>query len=119
VLVQLRRKAIRPLIAHPERCAHFHEPGAAEAAVQAGAALQLNLGSLWGRYGRGVRKHAARLLEAGLYAVAASDLHHAEDAGRWLEKALRELEKEAGVPAVRRLLEVNPARIVRGEELEE
>jgi protein-tyrosine phosphatase len=64
VIFKLRRKGIRPLFAHPERCAEFQEKGRAEAAVNAGALLQLNLGSLWGRYGRSVRKVALRLLEA-------------------------------------------------------
>ena len=119
IIFQLRRKGVRPIFAHPERCAEFQEPGRAEAAVRGGALLQLNLGSLWGRYGRSVRKTARRLLDAGLYAIAASDLHEAEDAARWLGRAIEELEKEAGAPGMRRLLEENPARIVRGEEIEE
>ncbi len=119
LVFQLRRKGVRPVFAHPERCAEFQGLGRAEAAVRGGALLQLNLGSLWGRYGRSVRKTARRLLEAGLYAIAATDLHESDDAVRWGALALRELEHEAGAAAVRRLLDENPARILRGEELGE
>ncbi|MGI5862119.1 MAG: tyrosine-protein phosphatase [Myxococcales bacterium] len=119
LVFQLRRKGVRPVFAHPERCAEFQEPGRAEAAARGGALLQLNLGSLWGRYGRSVRKTARRLLEAGLYAVAATDLHDSDDAVRWCSLAIRELESEVGAAAARRLLEENPGRVLRGEELGE
>jgi protein-tyrosine phosphatase len=119
LIFRLRRKGAVPLIAHPERCAEFQQAGRAEAAVAAGAPLQLDLGSLVGRYGKAVKKTAQRLLEAGLYAVAATDLHDAEGAPKWIAEALRELGKQAGEPARERLLTDNPARILRGEELAE
>jgi protein-tyrosine phosphatase len=113
----LRRKGAWPLFAHPERCVEFEAPGRAEEVVRLGGALQLNVAALIGLYGKGSRKLAERLLDAGLYAVAATDLHHAEGAEEWVPEALEALEKRAGRATFDRLLEANPRRILAGEEL--
>ncbi len=117
VLFRLCRKGVRPVLAHPERCAEFQEQARAEEAVRLGAALQLDLGSLAGVYGRQAKKTARRLLEANLYAIAATDVHEAEGALKWLREGLEELEKRAGRAGLERLLDENPARLLRGEEL--
>jgi protein-tyrosine phosphatase len=113
----LRRKGILPLFAHPERCLEFERPGRAEEVVRLGGALQLNVGALGGVYGRTARKLAERFLGEGLYAVAATDLHHPESAERWLAESLAALEKRAGAEVLQRLCADNPRRVVAGEEL--
>lgn len=107
----------RPLLAHPERCMEFERRGSAAEAVRAGAALQLNVGALAGVYGKGPRRIAERLLDEGLYAVAATDLHRAGGAHEWLGEALAALEKRAGCAALDRLMDENPRRILAGEDL--
>jgi protein-tyrosine phosphatase len=113
----LRRKGMLPLFAHPERCLEFERPGRAEEVVRLGGALQLNIGALTGVYGRSARKLAERFLGDGLYAAAATDLHHPESAERWLAESLEALEKRAGKGGLERLCAENPRRIVAGEEL--
>jgi len=117
LVFRLRRKGVLPLFAHPERCLEFEAPGRAEEVVRLGGALQLNVAALIGLYGKGARKIAERLLEAGLYAVAATDLHHAEGAEEWVPEALEALEKRAGRQGFDRLLDLHPRRILAGEEL--
>ncbi len=117
LVFRLRRMGTMPLFAHPERCVEFERPGLAEEVVRLGGAHQLNLGSLAGVFGKVARRQAERFLEAGLYAVAATDLHRPQDARRCLELGLRALEKRVGAEGVSRLCAVNPRRIVRGEEL--
>jgi protein-tyrosine phosphatase len=106
-----------PLVAHPERCKTFEAPGRVEEVVRAGAALQLNVGALTGVYGRGARRRAEALLDAGLYAVAATDLHSPQGAERWLPEALEVLARRVGPAGVARLLATNPRRILDGERL--
>ncbi|MBI5547681.1 MAG: protein tyrosine phosphatase, partial [Deltaproteobacteria bacterium] len=113
----LQRKGVRPVFAHPERCAEFQELPRAEEATRLGAVLQLDLGSLAGTYGRQAKKTALRLLEAGLYSLAATDLHEASSSERWVRQALKELENRAGRAGLTRLLAENPARLLRDEEL--
>lgn len=117
LLFHLARKKVRPLLAHPERCAEFDKAGRAAEAVRLGAALQLNLGALAGIYGRHVRKQAESFLDDGLYAVAATDLHHPEGAEEWLPEALDVLEERAGGEVVERLCSANPRKVLAGEEL--
>lgn len=117
LVFRLRRKGVLPLFAHPERCSEFERPGRASEIVRLGAALQLNVGALAGVYGKGPRKSAERLLDEGLYAVAATDLHRAEGAHEWLDEALAILERRAGTAGLERLMAVNPRLILAGEEL--
>jgi protein-tyrosine phosphatase len=117
LVFRLRRKGAAPLFAHPERCAEFERDGRAEEVVRLGGALQLNVASLIGLYGKTPRKVAERLLDAGLYAVAATDLHHPAGAEEWIPEALEALEKRVGRQGFDALLDLNPRRVLRGEEL--
>jgi len=117
LLFRIRLKGLVPVVAHPERCAEFGRPGRAEESARLGAALQLDVGALVGRYGRTARKLAERFLGEGLYAVAATDLHGPVEADRWVPEALRALEKRAGPAEALRLSRDNPRRALAGEEL--
>jgi protein-tyrosine phosphatase len=114
----MMRKGVVPLLAHPERCLELQRPGRAAEVVALGARLQLDLGALSGRYGPVARRTARALLDAGLYAVAATDLHAPAGARRWLERALSELRACAGESAVERLFRDAPARVLAGETVE-
>jgi protein-tyrosine phosphatase len=115
---RLQIAGLRPLIAHPERCRAFQEdPGLARRLVDAGAALQLNLGSLVGFYGPPPKRLAERLLADGLYAVAASDLHRPDAAPRVLGDGMAALRRLAGDASLELLLDRNPHRLLRGEAL--
>jgi protein-tyrosine phosphatase len=118
ILFRIRLKGVTPLIAHPERCLEFERKGRAADAVRAGALLQLDIGALIGRYGSTARKLAGSLLEAGLYAVAATDLHAPVGARDWVGRSLAELEGRAGERAVQQLLADHPRRLLEGAPLE-
>ena len=115
---RLKVKGITPVIAHPERCAQFEQKGQAAEAARVGAALQLDVGALVGRYGKLPRKLALQFLEQDLYAIAATDLHSPLGAMDWVGRSLRELEREVGKRGVQRLLDSNPHHMLAGEELE-
>jgi protein-tyrosine phosphatase len=117
LVFRVRLKGISPIFAHPERCAEFERRGRAAEVVALGAALQLNVGALTGRHGRLPRLLAERFLDAGLYAVAGTDMHGPEAAEEWISDALETLAERAGGAALRRLCEENPRRALAGEEL--
>jgi protein-tyrosine phosphatase len=76
----LRRKKLRPVLAHPER----YEPVWKDAAVldpliDGGAVMLLDVASLVGKYGRAPKRAAEDLLEDGYYYAACSDAHAARD----------------------------------------
>lgn len=115
---RLQVAGLKVLVAHPERCRAFHDDAAlAQRLVDAGCALQLELGSLTGAYGRAAEKLARALLDQGLVAVAASDVHRPDSGERMLAAGLAALHKTVGAAAVTTLLDQNPRRILRGEPL--
>jgi protein-tyrosine phosphatase len=118
LVFQMKRRGVTPLFAHPERCLEFQRPGRAAEVVSLGARLQLDLGTLTGRYGPVARRTARALLEEGLYAVAATDLHGPTEARQWVGQALSELRSRVGDSGVRSLLRDTPARILAGESVE-
>lgn len=114
LIFRMKLKGVTPLIAHPERCFEFEGKTRAADAVRQGALLQLDVGALIGRYGKTAEKLARRFLDAGLYAVAATDLHSPVGAEKWLEDSLQALEKAVGAAAMSRLLSERPAKLLSG-----
>jgi protein-tyrosine phosphatase len=110
-LFRLRVGGLRPVLAHPERCAAFQDDlERIEELRRAGVATALDLTSLVGQGGRGSRKTAERLLERELYDVACSDLH-AERELEELARAVERLRKLMGDDGLDRLLHRNPLRL--------
>lgn len=75
-IYELKIKGIVPIIAHPERCECFrkHEERIKQA-VEEGALIQCNTGSLIGTYGNTAKKIVKRLLKEGLVHFLATDTH--------------------------------------------
>lgn len=117
LIARVRARGALPIVAHPERCLCFEEPGGAEAVVRAGGALQLNIGSLIGRHGKLAAGLAERFLGEGLYAMGGTDLHGPFDAADWIDEALTALERATGAAELARLCRDNPRRALAGEEL--
>lgn len=110
VLGRLVAQGWAPIIAHPERYRGLD--GKIELAGQwrdAGACLQVNSGSLIGRYGPGPRRVAFALLERGWADYLASDYHAR---GQPTLREAHELLVERGADEhAQLLLRVNPLRI--------
>jgi protein-tyrosine phosphatase len=76
----LRRRKIRPVLAHPERYEPvFRDRTVLDPLLDGGAVLLLDVAALVGKYGRAPRRAAEELLEEGYYYAACSDAHHAKD----------------------------------------
>lgn len=114
LVFRMRLKGVTPVIAHPERCAEFEKKGRAAEAVRCGALLQLDLGSLSGRHGKGAQRLAQAFLAEGLYAVAATDAHSPLRLEAWLSQCLELLAKAVGHRGVTQLLEIGPQEVLAG-----
>lgn len=109
----LRRSGITPILAHPERNADVQErPDRLEAAVSAGAFIQVTAGSLEGSAGRGARRAVRRLLALGLVHVIASDAHSPSVREAGLSRARAAVGDQA---LAAYLMEEAPAQILAGE----
>ena len=118
VLQRCRRRGFRPVIAHPERYLFVQDdPAIAYEWCTMGYALQLNKGSLLGRFGRPAQLTAELLMDHGLVACVASDAHSPEQRTTHMEEIRRYLADRWGEDYARLLLEENPSRILAGREL--
>ena len=109
-----------PVIAHPERYRGMGERlRLAGMWRQEGAVLQMNHGSLVGRYGSHARSVAFRLLERGWVDCLASDFHGRPHLEVYLDKARDLFDKRGAGDLFELLASTNPDRIMNGDELEE
>ncbi|MBN1774095.1 MAG: protein tyrosine phosphatase [Deltaproteobacteria bacterium] len=110
-LFRLRVGGLRPVLAHPERCAAFQDDVARiEELRRAGVATALDLTSLVGQGGRGSRRTAERLLELDLFDVACTDLHAERELAE-VERAIKRLRRLVGDDGLDRLLHRSPLRL--------
>lgn len=113
VLGQMSEQGYRPVVAHPERYMAMGEPLELAARWRAaGAYLQVNYGSLVGRYGSSAEALAYRLLEAGLVDYLASDFHGQSGIEIYKKEAWGALTERDGDEILDLLCRVNPSRIL-------
>ncbi|MBC7777734.1 MAG: hypothetical protein H7246_20035 [Phycisphaerae bacterium] len=87
IIFDLQMKGYHPILAHPERYPYFRSTDDYENLKAMGCALQINLLSLTGYYGKPVQSAAKTILGLGLADFLATDLHHARHAEN-LQQAL-------------------------------
>ena len=108
----------RPILAHPERYLPvIKNPRYAYKFAQMGVALQINAGSLLGVFGESVKETAHLMLRHKLAHIIASDGHNTGSRSISLGEVRDLVEEQYGEELARILLEENPRRAVRGEEL--
>lgn len=117
VLRGIADQGYHPVIAHPERYANMiHTPDITAAWRAAGALLQVNYGSIVGRYGAEARTVALRILSDGHADYLASDFHGQSTLKIYRTEAWTALqERDAGV-ALDMLCRVNPSRLLEGQQ---
>jgi protein-tyrosine phosphatase len=110
--VDLRRKGLTPVLAHPERYAPvWDDDGCLDPLLDAGAHLLLDVCSLVGKYGRAAQRAAEKLVEEDAYEAACSDAHRPSDADE-VVRAIARLEKLAGKETTYRLLAEGPRGLI-------
>lgn len=111
-------RGLIPVLAHPERyeCVQ-HVPAHVWEWYQMGAIIQINKGSLLGRFGSRIQQTADSLLRHCLATIVASDAHHADVRTPDLTETEEFLKKEYGSGTAYLLLEENPGRILQGRKI--
>jgi protein-tyrosine phosphatase len=117
VLGRLRLAGVRPIVAHPERYVGF-DRGLELVGEwrRAGAFLQVNYGSLVGRYGPEARTLAFRLLRLGWVDYLSTDFHGRAHLKLFRREAVERLETREAHEQISLLSITNPQRIFRDEE---
>ncbi len=116
VLQRIRADGYMPILAHPERYHGIeHDMDLAGAWRASGAYLQVNQGSLSGRYGRKARKVACTLLSYGWVDYLSSDFHARRHLDIYLGEARAFFFERGGREQLQLLTVSNPSRMLGGE----
>lgn len=104
---------LRPVFAHPERCAALQSAPRLLDDVRAGGALvQTVASSLAGRWGSRIALAAWDLLDAGVIDLVASDSHNARSPAN-LQRAVELVRDRYGADTLEELVERRPAQMLR------
>ena len=118
VMDDLISRSYTPILAHPERYDCFiSDLQSLYELYQMGVVIQINKGSILGRFGRRVQRTADAILCHRLAAVAASDAHSPITRTPDLSEFVRVLDMNYGDGCSPLLLEENPKRILRNEDV--
>jgi protein-tyrosine phosphatase len=118
IVYNLKLSGIVPIIAHPERYAYIqNDINIAEEFVKKGALLQINKGSLFGRYGTSVFKTAKHLLKKRLVHFVGTDIH-STDGYYSTEKFKKMIIKITDKKYAEEILEVNGLKVLNNEKID-
>ena len=119
ILGSVLAMGLRPIVAHPERYAYTQtQPQLLSVWVSMGCLLQINRGSLLGRFGERAETLAHRMLERGFVSFVASDAHYPTMRTPWLRDAAAFLLREYPTELAWKLLDQNPRCVLRDTEIE-
>ena len=118
---EIRTAGYRPVLAHPERhreLALDPGPGRIERLRAQDLLLQVDAGSLRGRFGRRAQAAAIGLVESGQADFVGSDGHDLEKRPLSLRSAYEQVVALAGADEAQRLFAGNPRRVLAGQPVE-
>lgn len=116
ILESVVQAGYRPVVAHPERYLYIQqEPRLLNEWVGMGCLLQVNKGSLTGRFGPVCQELSMALAERRFAAAVASDAHSSQSRTPWMYDAWDLLARYISPIAAETLLLENPGRILRNE----
>lgn len=117
-LFYIKERGLRPILAHPERYAAIQKnPDTAARLFEHGILIQVNKGSLLGRFGKGPYMAADWILGHGLAHLVASDAHGTERRTPSMAEVFEFIEENYSEEYAEILLAKNPNRIAAGERV--
>ncbi len=117
-LEQLLAEGYIPIVAHPERYEFVqYDEEAAEYIKEIGCMIQLNKGSVTGKFGRSAQATAHRILERRFADFVASDAHSPYMRTPRLEKAHEMIGEIYSYDYAQLLLCENPMKVIRNQKI--
>ncbi len=113
MVFDIQVRGITPIIAHVERYADvIRDPNIISKFIEKGCLIQINTGSIRGRYGSEVQHTAHILLRHRLAHIVASDMHTSHSAP--LGEVFIELSRIVGEAETMKLIDARPRAVVEG-----
>jgi protein-tyrosine phosphatase len=119
LLFQVTVKGITPVLAHPERNIHIQQkPHLLLEWINNGCLIQLNAGSILGRFGEACRRLSHKLIKANVVTLVSSDAHDLHKRDYTVMKEAFELVSGTYTPEVARMLfKTNAGKMLKGGEI--
>lgn len=118
ILRSVCKAGFRPVVAHPERYSYLQsDPRLVNRWYRMGCLLQVNRGSLLGRFGSQAQHMGFELVERGFATAVASDAHSSRVRTPWMEDVRDLLLRDISPRCARALLLDNPKKILKNEEI--
>lgn len=118
ILCAILAMGYRPVVAHPERYRYTQDnPTLLNQWLDIGCLMQLNKGSLLGRFGRTAQMLALSMLNRGFAVAVASDAHSSFVRTTWMLEMWEFLCEEYSEQTAQLLLEDNPRNILRNVDI--
>ena len=115
-LYKIETAGYTPILAHIERYPDlFKNVKMIEQIIESGAYIQVNASSIEGRFGNGVKRQIIKLMKKDLIHFIGTDAHSNRSRAPYLQDCVRYLEKKFGSSYVKRILEENPAKMLKNE----
>ena len=119
ILREVIQSGFVPVVAHPERYASVqYGPEVLNRWVKMGCLLQINKGSLLGRFGPVEQELSMELVARGFAGMVASDAHGVSRRTPWMYEVSRLLEQESDLKTAKKLLWDNPRRVLKNETIQ-
>lgn len=117
---KLQMSGYSVVIAHVERynCLR-NDKSNIEYLREMGAYLQVNAGSITGKYGRSVKKFLKEILKEQLVQLVGTDAHGSEKRTPKMKEAYHEVVKHVGEEYANQIFGENAKKILRNEEIDE
>ena len=118
LLRRLIAMGLRPVVAHPERYEYIQEaPVILNTWFRMGCYLQVNRGSLLGRFGGQIEELSLAMLDRGFISFIASDAHSPDFRTTWMHDVKELVTEQTGPDHAELLLSVNPSRMLQNLEI--
>ncbi len=119
VLYQLKLKGFSPIIAHPERNIVLQKKNNAHLfdEILENGLIQINAGSLTGKYGKKAKKTAMKLIKEDMVSIVASDTHDSRGYEH-INEAFKLFVKIQGRDEAEEAFRHNPNRVLEGEAIQ-
>jgi protein-tyrosine phosphatase len=119
LLFQLTVRGVIPVLAHPERNIHIQKkPKILLEWINHGCLIQLNAGSVLGKFGAKCRRLCDRMLEANMVTLVGSDAHNTDSRGyHVMQEAFEWINGRFSPEYADILFKSNPGSMITGAEL--
>ena len=118
IIFMARQEGYIPIIAHPERYEFVTKDiSKLLPLIEAGAFLQLNVGSIMGLYGSNAKKNAVKLLKNNMISFIGTDAHDSKRVYDIFDKSLKKISKLVDSETLDIILNKNPRKVLNNEEI--